>query len=134
MNSSLGLRENLADITAKATSQAIVAQLLGTTVGACLGIIFSGNLYLPIVAFLSMSQIHQLMIIFTCDSFHYDIIGMTSVGTYCNYKALSKVRLRTLNWQRTCRLTRHWITTGCLLYHIIFHSFISIYLSAVHFH
>lgn len=77
-HNSFTLKENLADVTAKAGSQMIAASIFGTGLGIGISQLTGASTYNVLAAFVALTALHQ----------------------FCIYRSLSSVSLRTLNCQR----------------------------------
>ncbi|TYZ66731.1 hypothetical protein PybrP1_007165, partial [[Pythium] brassicae (nom. inval.)] len=89
-HNSFALRENLADVTAKAGSQSIASSILGTGLGIGLSHVTGASTAHVLCAFGALSAVHLVSI----------------------YRSLSCVSLRTLNCQRLHLVASHFAASG----------------------
>jgi len=96
MNQSFAKSDNLADVTAKATSQALACSLIGTA----LGIVYSSVTALAQFSFVKVFPVFCIL---------------SAIQLFSLYKAVSKVRLKVLNKQRFFIVCSQYITNGDIL-------------------
>jgi len=89
IHNNLARDSNLADVTAKAGSQSILASMLGTAVGCVISPIVGSEFEYVFMGFLALS----------------------AVGQTTNYLSLSKLSLRSLNTQRMDLLVQAYLST-----------------------
>eukprot|EP00899_Mesostigma_viride_P020506 jgi/Mesvir1/28457/Mv15880-RA.1 len=87
---SFSRRENLGDVSAKANSQEVLSSLVGMAIGIQL----------------SRAVGHSVAASLACY-----VVTLATV-MFCSYKSLARLKLNTLNWQRTEILARHYVRTG----------------------
>ncbi|KAJ0401524.1 hypothetical protein ATCC90586_003543 [Pythium insidiosum] len=88
-HNSFAIRENLADLTAKAGSQAIASSIIGTGLGIAISSLTGASTTHVLGAFVALSAAHQFSV----------------------YRALACVSLRTLNCQRLHLVADHFLTS-----------------------
>ncbi|KAF0984652.1 hypothetical protein FDP41_000551 [Naegleria fowleri] len=96
MNQSFAKSDNLADVTAKATSQALASSLIGTT----LGILYSSAVSLAQFSFVKVFPVFCVL----------SVLQLFSL-----YKAASIVRLKVLNKQRFVLVCSQYLKDGRIL-------------------
>lgn len=93
IHNSLAIQGNLGDVTAKAGSQAIVASLMGTTLGIGMSSLLGHDTFKFTLGFAVLAVVHQ----------------------GCNYLSLKEVPLSHFNRQRLDMVLKHYIEEGEIL-------------------
>jgi len=127
LHQSLALRNNLADVTAKAGSQAIAASIVGTSLGCCISPLI-GDFTNLVPCFFVLSVVHQVSNYLSLKAVPikslnirrlHHILNVVVMDKRSDFHVLSPAEVAQLEsfLPFTVQPTRNWLKIGCSLNH-----------------